>query len=170
MPRGSKDKYTDKQKRKAEHIEEGFEQRGVGREEAERRAWATVNAQDGGGREGGRLAHSADDDADERPMNDESGANGSASPMGRRDENDDDSQRQDGSSGRGRRSSGSSRSRGSRGAAGRTAATARRGRNSSGGGRSASRAKSSASSSRGKSASGRSRPTGGRARGRSSRR
>ena len=56
MPRGSKDKYTDKQKRKAEHIEEGYEQRGVGRDEAERRAWATVNKQDGGGREGGRLA------------------------------------------------------------------------------------------------------------------
>jgi plasmid stabilization system protein ParE len=50
MPRGSKAKYTDKQKRKAEHIEEGYEQRGVGEKEAERRAWATVNKQDGGGK------------------------------------------------------------------------------------------------------------------------
>jgi plasmid stabilization system protein ParE len=56
MPRDSKAKYTDKQKRKARHIEESYQQRGVGEEEAARRAWATVNEQDGGGREGGRLA------------------------------------------------------------------------------------------------------------------
>ena len=43
MPRGEKDKYTDKQKRMAEHIEEGYEKRGVSDDEAERRAWATVN-------------------------------------------------------------------------------------------------------------------------------
>lgn len=49
MPRGSKDKYTDKQKRKAEHIEESYESRGVSDDEAERRAWATVNKQSGGG-------------------------------------------------------------------------------------------------------------------------
>jgi len=49
MPRGSKDKYTDKQKRKAEHIEESYEERGVSRDEAEARAWATVNKQSGGG-------------------------------------------------------------------------------------------------------------------------
>jgi hypothetical protein len=42
MPRGDKDKYTDKQKRKAEHIEEGYMERGVPEEEAERRAWATL--------------------------------------------------------------------------------------------------------------------------------
>ena len=42
MPRGDKSKYTDKQKRKAEHIEEGYESRGVPEEESERRAWATV--------------------------------------------------------------------------------------------------------------------------------
>ena len=48
MPRGSKEAYTDKQKRKAEHIEEGYEKRGVGKGEAERRAWATVNKQEGG--------------------------------------------------------------------------------------------------------------------------
>jgi plasmid stabilization system protein ParE len=48
MPRGDKSKYTDKQKRKAEHIEEGYEKRGVGKGEAERRAWATVNKQEGG--------------------------------------------------------------------------------------------------------------------------
>ena len=43
MPRGDKGKYTDKEKRQAEHIEEGYEQRGVAKDEAERRAWATVN-------------------------------------------------------------------------------------------------------------------------------
>jgi hypothetical protein len=53
MPRGSKDKYTDKQKRMAEHIEEGYEDRGVSEGEAERRAWATVNKQTGGGEKPG---------------------------------------------------------------------------------------------------------------------
>jgi plasmid stabilization system protein ParE len=50
MSRGDKSTYTDKQKRKAEHIEEGYENRGVSEKEAERRAWATVNKQDGGGK------------------------------------------------------------------------------------------------------------------------
>ena len=44
MAQGSKAKYTGKQKRKAEHIEEGYEKRGLSEKEAERRAWATVNA------------------------------------------------------------------------------------------------------------------------------
>ncbi len=50
MPRGDKSKYTDKQERKADHIAEGYEKRGVGKKEAERRAWATVNKDDGGGK------------------------------------------------------------------------------------------------------------------------
>jgi plasmid stabilization system protein ParE len=74
MPRGDKSSYTGKQKRKAEHIEEGYEQRGVSSKEAARRAWATVNNESGGGkksgsgrgkkeshassRKGGRLSHS----------------------------------------------------------------------------------------------------------------
>lgn len=53
MPRGSKDKYTDKQKRKAEHIEESYEEKGVAKDEAEKRAWATVNKQSGGGERSG---------------------------------------------------------------------------------------------------------------------
>jgi plasmid stabilization system protein ParE len=53
MPRGDKSSYTDKQKRKAEHIEEGYEDRGVSRKEAERRAWATVNKESGGGKKSG---------------------------------------------------------------------------------------------------------------------
>jgi plasmid stabilization system protein ParE len=53
MPRGDKSKYTDKQKRQAEHIEESYEQQGVSEDEAERRAWATVNKQDGGGKKSG---------------------------------------------------------------------------------------------------------------------
>jgi plasmid stabilization system protein ParE len=53
MPQGDKGKYTDKQKRKAEHIEEGYEDRGVSKGEAERRAWATVNKESGGGKKSG---------------------------------------------------------------------------------------------------------------------
>lgn len=53
MPRGDKGAYTDKQKRKAEHIEEGYEDRGVPKKEAERRAWATVNKDSGGGNKSG---------------------------------------------------------------------------------------------------------------------
>ena len=53
MPRGDKSTYTDKQKRKAEHIEEGYEDRGVSHKEAERRAWATVNKESGGGNKSG---------------------------------------------------------------------------------------------------------------------
>ncbi|MDX6529500.1 MAG: hypothetical protein QOH41_1790 [Blastocatellia bacterium] len=53
MPRRDKGKYTDKQKRKAEHIEEGYEDRGVSKKEAESRAWATVNKESGGGKKSG---------------------------------------------------------------------------------------------------------------------
>lgn len=53
MPRGDKSAYSDKQKRKAEHIEESYENRGVPEQEAEARAWATVNKQSGGGEKSG---------------------------------------------------------------------------------------------------------------------
>lgn len=53
MAQGDKSSYTDKQKRKAEHIEEGYKSRGISNDEAERRAWATVNKQDGGGKKSG---------------------------------------------------------------------------------------------------------------------
>lgn len=53
MPRGDKSAYTDKQKRQAEHIEEGYKRRGVSRKEAESRAWATVNKMTGGGKKSG---------------------------------------------------------------------------------------------------------------------
>ncbi|MHC8288121.1 Rho termination factor N-terminal domain-containing protein [Pseudomonas sp. XS1P51] len=53
MPRGSKDKYTAEQKRKAEHIEDSYEKKGVSKDEAEGRAWATVNKQSGGGERSG---------------------------------------------------------------------------------------------------------------------
>ena len=53
MPQGDKSKYTEKQKRQAEHIEEGYEERGVSEAEAERRAWATVNKISGGGKKSG---------------------------------------------------------------------------------------------------------------------
>jgi plasmid stabilization system protein ParE len=61
MPRGDKSAYTDKQKRQAEHIEEGYEKRGLSEEEAERRAWATVNKTDGGGKQSGSGRKKADD-------------------------------------------------------------------------------------------------------------
>ena len=53
MPRGDKSKYTDKQKRQAAHIEQSYEQRGLSEKEAEKRAWATVNAASGGGKKSG---------------------------------------------------------------------------------------------------------------------
>lgn len=53
MPRGDKSAYTDKQKRQAEHIEEGYKERGVSEDEAEKRAWATVNKESGGGKKSG---------------------------------------------------------------------------------------------------------------------
>ena len=53
MPRGDKSKYTGKQERKADHIAEGYEARGVSNKEAERRAWATVNKESGGGNKSG---------------------------------------------------------------------------------------------------------------------
>ncbi len=53
MPRGATSKYTNKQERKADHIAEGYEKRGVKKKEAERRAWATVNKDDAGGKNPG---------------------------------------------------------------------------------------------------------------------
>jgi plasmid stabilization system protein ParE len=53
MPRGDKGAYTEKQKRQAEHIEEGYEKKGVSKKEAESRAWATVNKETGGGKKSG---------------------------------------------------------------------------------------------------------------------
>lgn len=53
MPRGDKSSYSDKQKRQAEHIEEGYKDKGVSTAEAERRAWATVNSVTGGGKRSG---------------------------------------------------------------------------------------------------------------------
>src|SRR4051794_29548954 len=53
MPRGDKSAYTDKQKRQAEHIEQSYESRGVSEKEAEKRAWATVNKETGGGNKSG---------------------------------------------------------------------------------------------------------------------
>jgi plasmid stabilization system protein ParE len=53
MPQGDKSSYTKKQRRKADHIAEGYEERGVSEKEAERRAWATVNKESGGGKKSG---------------------------------------------------------------------------------------------------------------------
>jgi len=61
MPRGDKSAYTDKQKRQAQHIEQGYEHRGVSDREAERRAWATVNATEHGGKRSGSGRGRAED-------------------------------------------------------------------------------------------------------------
>jgi hypothetical protein len=53
MPRGDKSSYTEKQKRQAQHIEKGYEKKGLGTKTAEKRAWATVNKQSGGGKKSG---------------------------------------------------------------------------------------------------------------------
>jgi plasmid stabilization system protein ParE len=66
MPRGDKSAYTDKQKRQAEHIEEGYEDRGVSEKEAERRAWATVNATTHGGKKSGSGRGRSEDHSPER--------------------------------------------------------------------------------------------------------
>jgi len=63
MPRGDKSAYTDKQKRKAEHIEESYEDRGVPKKQAEARAWATVNKESGGGNKSGSGRGKADNHA-----------------------------------------------------------------------------------------------------------
>ncbi len=60
MPRGDKSKYTDKQDRKADHIAQSYEARGMPAPEAERRAWATVNKDDGGGKKPGGSGRGAD--------------------------------------------------------------------------------------------------------------
>lgn len=53
MPRGDKSKYTDKQKRRAEHIAGSYVSHGTTEKEAKRRAWATVNAESHGGEKPG---------------------------------------------------------------------------------------------------------------------
>jgi plasmid stabilization system protein ParE len=60
MPRGDKSAYMDKHKRQAEHIEDSYEDRGVSHDEAERRAWATVNKESGGGKKSGSGRHHDD--------------------------------------------------------------------------------------------------------------
>ena len=66
MPRGDKSSYTDKQKRQAEHVEEGYENRGVDPKEAERRAWATVNKETHGGKQSGSGRGTKEDHAPSR--------------------------------------------------------------------------------------------------------
>jgi plasmid stabilization system protein ParE len=78
MPRGDKSAYTDKQKRKAEHIEEGYEKRGVPKKEAEKRAWATVNADSGGGNKSGSGRGKKDTTASARKGGSKSGSSRSA--------------------------------------------------------------------------------------------
>jgi plasmid stabilization system protein ParE len=78
MPRGDKSKYTDKQKRQAEHIEEGYEKSGASEDEAERRAWATVNKESGGGKLSGSGRKKSSNAGKDAPDRDSSATKGSA--------------------------------------------------------------------------------------------
>jgi plasmid stabilization system protein ParE len=80
MPQGDKSKYTDKQKDKAEHIAESYENRGVPADEAERRAWATVNKDDGGGKKPGGSGRGK---ATGHPASHAGGAKGGSASAGR---------------------------------------------------------------------------------------
>jgi plasmid stabilization system protein ParE len=73
MPRGDKSAYTDKQKRQAEHIEEGYEDKGVSKKESERRAWATVNASSHGGKKSGSGRGRTEDHSSLRKVGHKSG-------------------------------------------------------------------------------------------------
>jgi hypothetical protein len=84
MPRGDKSSYTDKQKRKAEHIEKGYKRRGVGEDEAERRAWATVNKESGGGNKSGSGRGRPDTKASARKGGRLGGAASAARPAAKR--------------------------------------------------------------------------------------
>ncbi len=80
MPRGDKSKYTDKQERKADHIAEQYEEKGVSTKEAERRAWATVNKDDGGGKQPGGSGRGKDTG---HPASHEGGRKGGAAAASR---------------------------------------------------------------------------------------
>ncbi len=84
MAQGDKSKYTDKQKRKAEHIEEGYEKRGVPEGEAERRAWATVNKESGGGNKSGSGRGKADTHVSSKKGGKAGGAASAARPAAAR--------------------------------------------------------------------------------------
>ena len=74
MPQGDKSSYTNKQKRQAEHIEDSYEARGVPHGEAERRAWATVNKESGGGERSGSGRGRAEDHSASRKGGEKGGA------------------------------------------------------------------------------------------------
>lgn len=84
MPRGDKSSYTDRQKRQAEHIEAGYAQRGVAKDEAEARAWATVNAISGGGRKSGSGRGKAEDPRPSRTGGERGGAASASRPAAAR--------------------------------------------------------------------------------------
>jgi plasmid stabilization system protein ParE len=84
MSRGDKSKYSDKQKRKAEHIAEGYEDRGVSAGEAKRRAWATVNKESGGGKKSGSGRGKPESHASSRKGGKKGGAASAARPAAAR--------------------------------------------------------------------------------------
>ena len=75
MPQGDKSSYTKKQRRKADHIAEGYQDRGVSEKEAERRAWATVNKESGGGNKSGSVRGKKESNASSRKGGKKGGSN-----------------------------------------------------------------------------------------------
>ena len=86
MPRGDKSKYTDKQKRQAEHIADSYEDRGVPEKEAESRAWATVNKTTGGGKKSGSGRGKAENHEPSKKGGELGGAASAARPASARSE------------------------------------------------------------------------------------
>lgn len=84
MPRGDKSSYTEKQKRQAEHIEEGYEERGLSKETAEKRAWATVNKISGGGKKSGSGRGKPENKAPAKKGGRKGGAASAARPAAKR--------------------------------------------------------------------------------------
>jgi hypothetical protein len=84
MPRGDKGKYTDKQKRQAEHIAEGYEKRGVSEKTAKSRAWATVNKETHGGKKSGSGRGKSEDHSPSRKGGHKGGAASAARPAAER--------------------------------------------------------------------------------------
>lgn len=84
MPRGDKSSYTEKQKRQAEHIEEGYEKRGMSKKTAEKRAWATVNKISGGGQKSGSGRGKPENKAPAKKGGKKGGAASAARPVAKR--------------------------------------------------------------------------------------
>jgi hypothetical protein len=83
MPRGSKSKYTSKQKRQAHHIEDSARRRGASAKRAAQIGYATVNKQDHGGKKSGSGRGKTSSRASSRSSSGSSGRTGGRASQGR---------------------------------------------------------------------------------------